>query len=132
MISYVVCVRGFGLAHALARDMTTANKTRNEMAAEYRAYRQAAMARMKVSQADFDAMARTIAIELADGEEVEPRHYVQAALEMARPCPCATCGVSPCYNICPTQDPWNGDRQAEHDDHEFHARYDDVRERFSS
>lgn len=45
---------------------------------------------------------------------------------------CATCGANPCYLICPTQGPWHGDQSLENDDHESNARYDDVRERFST
>jgi hypothetical protein len=45
---------------------------------------------------------------------------------------CGTCGANPCYNICPTQDPYQGDQYAEAMDHEFNARYDDVRERYAS
>lgn len=49
---------------------------------------------------------------------------------MASTCP--VCHASPCYLICPTQDPYAGQPQAEHEDHEAGARYDDVRERFGS
>lgn len=45
---------------------------------------------------------------------------------------CRVCGASPCYLICPTQDPFHGDQAAEHDDHELNARHDDVRERWGS
>lgn len=47
---------------------------------------------------------------------------------------CPECGMPPgeCYRICPTQDPYGGDQMAEHYDHEFNARYDDVRERFAA
>ncbi len=44
--------------------------------------------------------------------------------------PCSVCGVSPCYLICPTQDPYAGNPLAEHEDHEASAAYDDMMERF--
>jgi hypothetical protein len=45
---------------------------------------------------------------------------------------CPVCGANPCYRICPTQDPYQGDQAAENTDYEFNARYDDVRERYAS
>jgi hypothetical protein len=45
---------------------------------------------------------------------------------------CPVCGANPCYRICPTQDPYQGDQAAENADYEFNARYDDVRERYAS
>lgn len=47
---------------------------------------------------------------------------------------CSECGqpAGDCYNICPTQDPFQGDQYAEHVAHEEGARYDDVRERYAS
>lgn len=44
---------------------------------------------------------------------------------------CSECGASPCYAICPTQDPYGGDQAAENADYEFNARYDHVSERFA-
>jgi hypothetical protein len=44
---------------------------------------------------------------------------------------CPVCGANPCYGICPTQDPYQGDQAAENADYEFNARYDDVRERYA-
>jgi hypothetical protein len=44
---------------------------------------------------------------------------------------CPVCGANPCYGICPTQDPYQGDQAREAADHDFNARYDDVRERYS-
>ena len=44
---------------------------------------------------------------------------------------CPECGANPCYRICPTQDPYQGDQQRENEDYEFNARFDDVRERYS-
>jgi hypothetical protein len=43
---------------------------------------------------------------------------------------CAACGASPCFAICPTQDPFQGDQAAEDADHDFNARYDDKHERY--
>jgi hypothetical protein len=47
---------------------------------------------------------------------------------------CPHCGQpdGDCYNICPSQDPYGGDQAAEAADHDFNARYDDVRERFAA
>ena len=41
---------------------------------------------------------------------------------------CGTCGASPCYLICQTQDPYRGDHAAENDDYEFGARHDSHRD----
>lgn len=80
MITYAICVIGFGTRHALARDMT-----RNEAAAKYRSLRLEGMRTLGITAEEFDSRAKYLAIELADGEEVEPRHYARAALETARP-----------------------------------------------
>jgi hypothetical protein len=45
---------------------------------------------------------------------------------------CPVCGADPCYRICPTQDPYQGDQARENEDYEFNARYDDVRERYAA
>jgi len=45
---------------------------------------------------------------------------------------CGTCGASPCYLICPTQDPYQGDHRREHEDHEAGAAYDDNHERYAA
>jgi hypothetical protein len=44
---------------------------------------------------------------------------------------CPECGANPCCGICPTQDPFCGDQEAEDRDYEFNARYDDMRERYA-
>jgi hypothetical protein len=44
---------------------------------------------------------------------------------------CKSCGVSPCYLSCPTQDPYQGDTWAEHCDHEAGAAFDDHNERYA-
>lgn len=44
---------------------------------------------------------------------------------------CPICQSNPCYLICPNADPYAGNPAAEHEDHEFGARFDDVRERFA-
>jgi len=43
---------------------------------------------------------------------------------------CDFCGTAPCFLSCPTQDPYAGDQRREHEDHEFGAQFDDLRERF--
>lgn len=44
---------------------------------------------------------------------------------MSTPVLCPVCGASPCYLICPTQDPYAGRPWEEHEDHEAGAnRYD--------
>ena len=45
---------------------------------------------------------------------------------------CPECGANPCYRICPTQDPYQGDQQRENEDYEFNARFDDQRERYAA
>jgi hypothetical protein len=45
---------------------------------------------------------------------------------------CAVCGVSPCYLICPTQDPYQGDQQAENDDYEAFAQSDYISEAYGA
>jgi hypothetical protein len=46
---------------------------------------------------------------------------------------CIHCGEPEgnCYRICPSQDPYGGNQAAEAADHDFNARYDDVRERYA-
>ncbi len=44
---------------------------------------------------------------------------------------CHVCGSNPCYLICPMQDPYAGNPLAEHEDHEFNSRYDNVREMYA-
>jgi len=44
---------------------------------------------------------------------------------------CPECGANPCYLICPTQDPYQGNQAAEAADHDFNAQFDDVRERYA-
>jgi len=43
---------------------------------------------------------------------------------------CTVCGVSPCYLMCPTQDPYQGDQQRENDDYEAFAQSDYLNEAF--
>ena len=38
------------------------------------------------------------------------------------PTPCPVCGANPCYRICPTQDPYDGDQRAEDEDYDFSMR----------
>jgi hypothetical protein len=44
---------------------------------------------------------------------------------------CLVCRSSPCFLICPTQDPYAGRPWDEHCDHEANAPYDSVMERFA-
>ena len=48
---------------------------------EYRATRTAALALPGVTSAMFEQTTRSVAHELADGEEVQPRHWARAAVE---------------------------------------------------
>lgn len=58
------------------------NTTTDAARKTYAALRNAALANSKSTKADFDYLAKSRASELADGEQVEPSDWVQAAREI--------------------------------------------------